>query len=142
MYWLDHVQCFVHSALSHPSSSLGYHSDDGTVRHGHSFNARVTVSTFGEGDVVGCGINFRDSEVFPLFQQCISRQVFFTRNAEFLVAVFVPGVVKSLTNWYPTVSTDRAGDKVEFNFGQKEFLYNIANFFQDREGNSKFSFLW
>lgn len=43
-------------------TSWGYHGDDGAVFHGRSTHCTAFGSIYGEGDVIGCGINF-DKEI-------------------------------------------------------------------------------
>lgn len=51
--------------------SYGYHGDDGAVFHGTGVGSKSFGPTFGVGDVVGCGLDYRDGSVF------------FTKNGRF-----------------------------------------------------------
>ena len=52
--------------------SYGYHGDDGSVYHSSGVGSARFGPTFGVGDVVGCGLDYRDGSVF------------FTKNGRYL----------------------------------------------------------
>ncbi|KKY31987.1 putative ran-binding protein [Diaporthe ampelina] len=88
--------------------SWGYHGDDG-----HCFQAQNVGKhygpTFGYGDVIGCGVNFRTGTAF------------FTKNGHYLGIAFreVKGKL------YPSVGLKKTGEHVRVNFGQTPFLFDI-----------------
>ncbi|KAG6358743.1 hypothetical protein INS49_012262 [Diaporthe citri] len=89
--------------------SWGYHGDDG-----HCFQAQNVGKhygpTFGYGDVIGCGVNFRTGTAF------------FTKNGHYLGIAFreVKGKL------YPSVGLKKTGEHVRVNFGQTPFIYPAA----------------
>ncbi|KAF9917025.1 hypothetical protein BX616_002132 [Lobosporangium transversale] len=91
--------------------SWGYHGDDGNS-FGGCGNGRPYGPVFTTGDVIGCGINFRDMSLF------------YTKNGVYLGVAFrdLKGTL------YPTVGMRTAGEVVEANFGQREFVYNIEDY--------------
>lgn len=91
--------------------SYGYHGDDGAIFHGRGDRYAEYGPTFGPGDVVGCGVLYDRNAIF------------FTLNGTYLGCAFwgVEGVL------YPTVGIDAKG-KIDFNFGEKEFLFPIETF--------------
>ena len=90
------------------SESYGYHGDDGNIFHGHGRQFGAYGPTFGFGDIVGCGINYR------------TKSIFFTLNGEFLGDAF-KSVVGDL---YPTVGIDSSCDVI-FNFGFAPFQFDL-----------------
>jgi len=90
-------------------NTFGYHGDDG-----HKFHSQGSGTpfgpTYGEGDVIGCGLNITN------------RTCFFTKNGKFLGIAFkkMPAI-----NLYPTVGLHSKNERVEVNLGQTPFMYNI-----------------
>ena len=80
--------------------SYGYHGDDGAVFHGSGVGGKNYGPTFGVGDVVGCGLDYRDGSVF------------FTKNGRFLgvhpATLSAPGEEHNglLGEWYGVVGLD------------------------------------
>ncbi|KAI1500799.1 SPRY domain-containing protein [Biscogniauxia marginata] len=96
--------------------SYGYHGDDGDVYSGGNVGKRYK-DTFGPGDTIGCGINFRTGSVF------------FTKNANGLGIAFrdVKGKL------YPAVGVKKPGEHVRVNFGQTPFIFNIENYMNNEQ---------
>jgi hypothetical protein len=92
------------------SESFGYHGDDGAIFHGRGRQLASYGPSFGHGDVVGCGIDYRD------------RSVFFTLNGQFLGTAFSD--LKSGLSLHPTVGID-AAVTTAFNFGKEPFEYDL-----------------
>eukprot|EP00658_Telonema_sp_P-2_P084178 TRINITY_DN9273_c0_g2_i2.p1 TRINITY_DN9273_c0_g2~~TRINITY_DN9273_c0_g2_i2.p1 ORF type:complete len:133 (-),score=32.82 TRINITY_DN9273_c0_g2_i2:95-493(-) len=68
---------------------------------------------FGPGDTVGCGIDFRHS------------QVFFTLNGEYLGPAFDSGQIDLNQPLYPSAGIDCL-NLIEFNFGERPFQFDLA----------------
>ncbi|KAF9198938.1 hypothetical protein BGZ49_000122 [Haplosporangium sp. Z 27] len=96
--------------------SWGYHGDDGNSFEGCG-NGRPFGPVFTTGDVIGCGVNFRDMTLF------------FTKNGVHLGVAFrnLKGTL------YPTVGMRTVGEVVEANFGQREFVFNIENYVRNEK---------
>ncbi|KAI7831608.1 concanavalin A-like lectin/glucanase domain-containing protein [Gamsiella multidivaricata] len=96
--------------------SWGYHGDDGNS-FGGCGSGRPFGPVFTTGDTIGCGINFRDMSLF------------YTKNGTFLGVAFrdLKGPL------YPTVGMRTAGEIVEANFGQQEFVFNIEDYVKDEK---------
>lgn len=84
--------------------SYGYHSDDGGIYHGLGSQLSKFGPSFGSGDIVGCGIDYRDHSIF------------YTLNGEFLGKAFKD--VNTGMELYPTIGID-ANVTAEFNYGEK-----------------------
>ncbi|KAF9932322.1 hypothetical protein FBU30_008429 [Linnemannia zychae] len=96
--------------------SWGYHGDDGNGFEGCG-NGRPFGPVFTTGDVIGCGINFRDMSLF------------YTKNGIYLGVAF-----RNLKGpLYPTVGMRTSGEIVEANFGQREFVFNIEEYVKDEK---------
>jgi len=93
-------------------NTYGYHGDDGRLFekafHGRGKSYGPKFST---NDTVGCGFNTSN------------RSCFFTKNGKYIGLAF-KDMRKDLA-FFPTVGMNSIGEKVEVNFGQKPFLYNI-----------------
>jgi hypothetical protein len=120
--------------------SWGYHGDDG-----HCFQAQNVGKqygpTFGYGDVIGCGVNFRTGTAF------------FTKNGHYLgkfdkekgkqprvglppgptcprmltLLTLNPGIAfrEVKGKLYPSVGLKKTGEHVRVNFGQTPFMFDI-----------------
>ncbi|KAF9908642.1 hypothetical protein EC991_009669 [Linnemannia zychae] len=96
--------------------SWGYHGDDGNGFEGCG-NGRPFGPVFTTGDVIGCGINFRDMSLF------------YTKNGIYLGVAF-----RNLKGQlYPTVGMRTSGEIVEANFGQRDFVFNIEEYVKDEK---------
>ena len=128
--------------------TFGYHGDDGRKYHARG-SGEPYGPRFGNGDVVGCGIDWE------------AKEVFFTKNGKYLGAAFrssagvgpsnkasssaavsasaaatsaagalTPTTVttSSLTSGplYPTVGLHSRGEKVTANFGSAPFRFDLA----------------
>lgn len=97
------------------SKSWGYHSDDGRITACKG-TAKQYGPKFGQGDVIGCAINFKKNSVF------------YTKNGLPLGAAFqdVKGIL------YPCVGMKK-GMSVYTNFGQDEFRFDIEKYVKDQK---------
>ncbi|RDA93597.1 hypothetical protein CP533_6137 [Ophiocordyceps camponoti-saundersi (nom. inval.)] len=105
------------TSLSRPvgwePDSWGYHGDDGRCFSGQNIG-RSYGPTFCAGDIIGCGVNFRENSAF------------FTKNGVKLSVAFhdvFHEVVRG--KLYPSVSLKKPGEAILVNFGQVPFVYNI-----------------
>lgn len=95
-------------------ASYGYHGDDGGIFHGSGDMMRRFGPSFGEGDTVGCGIDY------------ISRGIFFTLNGDFLGYGWTNVDLEFLQqDLYPTVGVD-TNFPVECNFGERPFCFDLT----------------
>lgn len=70
---------------------------------------------FGTGDIIGCGIDFRDMSAF------------YTKNGVYLGTAFRDVCGRSI---YPFVGFKTPGEKIRVNFGQKDFVFDIAQYYK------------
>lgn len=89
--------------------TYGYHGDDGQVFHNNG-HGKLWGPRFSNGDIVGCGVNFKTGEVF------------FTINGEWL-GVAYKYVQKD--KYYATVGFRNPGAVVKINFGQQPFEFDF-----------------
>ncbi|KAI9167714.1 Ran-binding protein [Paramyrothecium foliicola] len=108
-------------ALSRPigwePDSWGYHGDDGRCFSGHN-NGRQYSQPFNSGDVIGCGVNFKDGTAF------------FTRNGKKLETAFHDVTKGKL---YPSISLKKSGEQIRVNFGQEPFVFNIDDVVREHQ---------
>jgi hypothetical protein len=93
------------------SESYGYHGDDGGIFHGQGNKVAEFGPSFGVGDTIGCGINYR------------KQTIFFTLNGVYLGDAF--SGIKG--EFFPTVGIDAAVN-INFNFGRAPFVFDLAKY--------------
>jgi len=99
-------------------SSYGYHGDDGGIFHSRGEMIRAYGPKYGEGDTVGCGVNYENGGIF------------FTLNGNFLGYAWcsLRVVQEGRANLYPTVGVDSNCPLVS-NFGNvRPFHFDLAGF--------------
>ncbi|GAO14340.1 hypothetical protein UVI_02034150 [Ustilaginoidea virens] len=96
--------------------SWAYHGDDGRSFTGHNIG-KLFGPSFNAGDVIGCGVNFRDHTAF------------FTKNGVKLGVAFHDVTRSKL---YPAVSLKKPGEEVSVNFGQTPFVYDIDDMMREQ----------
>ncbi|KAF7722732.1 hypothetical protein EC973_002825 [Apophysomyces ossiformis] len=97
-----------------------YHASDGHIYSGTNTSKSYGPS-FGTGDVIGCGIDFRDMTAF------------YTKNGVHLGIAFhniKGGMI------FPTVGFESPGDRIHTNFGGNEFLFDISQYLKDEKTRS------
>lgn len=100
----------------HDVHSWGYHGDDGRVFPGPQGTTHEQFGPkFGEGDVVGCGFDWKQGKMF------------FTKNGEFLG--HASEEIDATLDLYPTVGLrKRPQVRVRGNFGQFPFKFDIDEY--------------
>eukprot|EP00271_Cylindrocystis_brebissonii_P004026 TRINITY_DN15383_c0_g2_i1.p1 TRINITY_DN15383_c0_g2~~TRINITY_DN15383_c0_g2_i1.p1 ORF type:complete len:454 (-),score=74.96 TRINITY_DN15383_c0_g2_i1:379-1740(-) len=96
------------------NNSYGYHGDDGNLYNGCG-RGESYGPTFTTNDIVGAGINFATQEMF------------FTKNGKFL-GTACKDVRGEL---FPTIGLHSPSERVEVNFGQRPFLFDIEAMVQE-----------
>lgn len=84
------------------TESLGYHGDDGLLFRGNSGHGSEFGPEWGQGDIIGCGVDFVD------------QRAFFVKNGVIVNYCELPKVGNS--PWYPGVGLRTLGEKVRLNF--------------------------
>ncbi|KAL9550606.1 hypothetical protein MBANPS3_004648 [Mucor bainieri] len=101
----------IHSLDRFPGweDSWGYHGENGHVVSGPG-TEKAYGPKYGTGDIIGCGIDFRDMSAF------------YTKNGIYLGPAF--NKIKD-TELFPFVGFKTPGEKIEANFGAKPFKFDI-----------------
>ena len=107
--------------------SWGYHGDDGRAFAGQQ-SGKSYGPPFNKGDVIGCGINYRENNAFftrngiPLGKNLlIARQVY--KLYSHRIGIAFHDVCRG--RLYPAISLKRPDEKIKANFGQEPFVFNI-----------------
>ena len=90
---------------------IGYRGNDGKL-YVNSDCGKEYGLAFGKNDVIGCGINLQ------------TKDVFFTRNG--MIIGLTNEHFDDTKNWLPAVSLHAKNAKVEFNFGNEPFMFDIC----------------
>lgn len=94
--------------------SWAYHGDDGETYC--SGRKDKYGPTFSSGDIIGCGVNFRD------------KTAFFTKNGRDLGVAFRS--IDTSKKLYPVVGARKQGEHLRVNFGQEAFVFDIDNYME------------
>ncbi|KAG0188374.1 hypothetical protein DFQ28_004950 [Apophysomyces sp. BC1034] len=98
----------------------GYHASDGHIYFG-SNASKSYGPTFGTGDVIGCGVDFRDMTAF------------YTKNGVHLGTAFHNIKGRMI---FPAVGFETPGDRTHTNFGESDFLFDISQYLKDEKARS------
>ncbi|KAG8220145.1 hypothetical protein J3R82DRAFT_1171 [Butyriboletus roseoflavus] len=93
-------------------NSWGYHGESGTICSGDK-SGLPFGTTFGVGDIIGCGIDFTQHKIF------------YTKNGSLLGTVF-ENVGKDC-DVFPAVGLCYTNESIHANFGQETFKYDIED---------------
>ena len=92
---------------------IGYRGCNGMLYESIASNGRVFGPTFAKADVIGCGVNLT------------TNQVFFTKNGE-MIGLTNQYLSPGDLSWFPAVSLKAKNAKVEINFGELPFIFEIC----------------
>lgn len=98
--------------VGYEENCIGYRGNNGKLyeqNYGRAYGA-----TFGKDDVVGCGFNLQTNNVF------------FTKNG--VIIGLINQGFNDNKNWFPAVSLHSKKTKVEINFGEDRFLFDICKY--------------
>lgn len=102
--------------------SYGYHGDDGGIFHGAGDMSQHFGPSFGQGDTVGCGIDY------------VLGGIFFTLNGKFLGYGWTDVEMSLLKqDLYPTVGVD-TNFPVDCNFGEQPFAFDLTLIVERQKG--------
>ncbi|KAF4996526.1 hypothetical protein FGRMN_4455 [Fusarium graminum] len=93
----------------------GYHGDDGRCFTGQNIG-RHYGPLYNIGDVIGCGVNFKENNAF------------FTKNGVKIGTAFHDVTRGKL---YPAISIKKPGEAIRVNFGKTPFIYNIDDLMRE-----------
>jgi len=101
--------------------SIGYHSDDGMARFCQNSDYSTYGPTYGAGDTVGLCVDYK------------RKVIFFTLNGKNLGKAFSTNETNLPTaedvEWFAALGISLHA-KLEFNFGQKLFVFNLKDYIQ------------
>ena len=98
--------------------SFAYHGDDGGIFHGSGEMMKRYGPSFGNGDTVGCGVDYRCGGIF------------FTLNGRFLGYAWTNLKFVMQHRLYPTMGFD-TNQPVDWNFGDREFMFDLLPMLRD-----------
>ena len=94
---------------------IGYRGCNGMLYKSIARNGTSFGPTFAKADVIGCGVNLT------------THQVFFTKNGEIIgFTRHYFDTALGFSSWFPAVSLKAKNAKVEINFGELPFLFEIC----------------
>lgn len=95
--------------------SLGFHSDDGSLFFGTGTDSEPFESSYGDGDVVGCGVHIP------------SMSVFFTKNGNFIGTAYIINTEpRTYREIYPSIGLDSKEYTVHASFGADQaFVFDV-----------------
>eukprot|EP01130_Rhizamoeba_saxonica_P003814 TRINITY_DN1581_c0_g1_i2.p1 TRINITY_DN1581_c0_g1~~TRINITY_DN1581_c0_g1_i2.p1 ORF type:complete len:564 (+),score=102.85 TRINITY_DN1581_c0_g1_i2:41-1693(+) len=94
------------------NGTWGYHGDDGNYFNGHGFGYRWGP-LYTTGDIIGCGVDWNTNALF------------FTKNGEFIGNT--NDKIMRISKLYPIIGLHSHGEKVQVNFGEKPFVFDIVS---------------
>ena len=96
--------------------SLGYHSDDGRRFFGSGTDSEPFGPSYGDGDVVGCGVHIP------------SMSVFFTKNGELIGTAYIINTEpRTYRELYPSIGLDSKEYTVHASFGADQaFVFDVS----------------
>jgi hypothetical protein len=98
------------------NNSIGFHSDDGTIRYNNQKEATVISRPWHVGDTIGCGLIYIDKRlVIP----------FFTFNGNIIYMFDNP--VKMHLPYYPAIGYDHP-NSIKVNLSNYKFVFDIKKF--------------
>ena len=103
---------------SHPgwyNNSVGFHSDDGTIRYNSTGISRSYSRRWAAGDTAGAGIIYVDKTTI---------KPFFTFNGKLL---YTGNDIKMSAPYYPVVGYDHP-NSIKLNFSNEKFVFNAKDF--------------
>lgn len=113
---------FMHSSLGNVSKmpglengSYGFNGSDGSIIYSQSTSKKYNCK-FGQGDIIGTGINFA------------TKSIFYTKNGVYLGVAFTD-INRALT---PIIGL-KNGNSISSNFGQNEFIFDIDGYIDDEK---------
>jgi hypothetical protein len=103
--------------------SYGYHGDDGGIFHASGDMLKRFGPSFGKGDTVGCGVDYRNGGIF------------YTLNGKMLGYGWT-GLELNEKDLYPTIGVD-SNSPVDCNFGDKDFAFDLRAFLKHQREEDK-----
>jgi hypothetical protein len=106
----------INSHVGWFNNSVGFHSDDGTVRFNDKVEATIISRKWEAGDTIGAGLIYiKKTIVCP----------FFTFNGNICYKFSLP--IKMALPYFPCIGYDHP-NSIDVNFSKKEFVFDIENF--------------
>lgn len=106
----------VNSHIGWFADSIGYHSDDGTVRYNNSGGATIISRTWDVNDTVGAGIIYVSKNTFKYFFTLNGKIMYMSENP---VCITKP--------YFPAIGYDHP-NSISINLSTSEFKFNLKKF--------------
>lgn len=106
----------VNSHVGWFADSIGYHSDDGTVRYNNSGSATIVSKTWDINDTVGAGIIYVSKNTFKYFFTLNGKIMYMSENP---ICIVKP--------YFPAIGYDHP-NSISVNLSTSEFKFNLKKF--------------
>ena len=113
----------INSHVGWFANSIGYHSDDGTVRYNNNKGAPIVSRACTTNDTMGAGMIYMNKNIVKYF---------FTLNGKVIYTSSIPIIMSK--PYFPAIGYDHS-HSIKVNFSTSEFKFNLKNFIVENNSN-------